>query len=231
MYTMHMRIRDLAEATGISKTTIHFYQREGLLPPPLDKSAPNAALYGEVHVQRLKLVSELRQARLPIAHLKRAIALIDQGVPVDTALALQQALTAGDGEHHMDTKALAAAAGVTQAAIKDYAARGLLGDTDRRRFGQADVDAVRALSRMGQHGIGAPFLQECAERVQALIAAEFALADAVTAKLTQAERSTALLAMQDSVDCLHTFWLDQARRQQVFSRWPASLQKLVKDAQ
>jgi hypothetical protein len=51
----------------------------------------------------------------------------------------------------------------------------------------------------------------------------------LTAELPLAVRSEMLLALQDAVDCLHIFWLAQARRQQVFQRWPVALQKMVRE--
>jgi DNA-binding transcriptional MerR regulator len=54
-----LRMRHLVERTGLPRETIHFYISAGLVPPPR-KSKRNAALYGEEHVARLKLVRELR---------------------------------------------------------------------------------------------------------------------------------------------------------------------------
>lgn len=80
---MDMRMRELSEASGLPKTTIHHYIREGLLPPA-SKSARNAALYGSEHLDRLRLISELRtedggalsipQVRAVLAHGERGVA-------------------------------------------------------------------------------------------------------------------------------------------------------------
>lgn len=57
------RIAEVVRRSGVTKETIHFYLREGLLPPPR-KTARNAALYGEEHLHRLRLIRSLREEHL-----------------------------------------------------------------------------------------------------------------------------------------------------------------------
>jgi DNA-binding transcriptional MerR regulator len=53
-------VDQLSARTGVSSRTIRFYQTEDILPPPLRRG--RIALYGQQHVERLRLVSML-QAR------------------------------------------------------------------------------------------------------------------------------------------------------------------------
>ncbi|MCL5256261.1 MAG: MerR family transcriptional regulator [Chloroflexi bacterium] len=65
-----MRVGELAEATGVSVQTIHYYIRDGLLPPPI-KTAPNMAYYGAQYVEEIRFIKELQQKRyLPLAMIK-----------------------------------------------------------------------------------------------------------------------------------------------------------------
>jgi DNA-binding transcriptional MerR regulator len=50
-----MRISDLSRQTGVPVATIKFYLRERLLPPG-EPTGRNQALYGEVHLRRLRLI-------------------------------------------------------------------------------------------------------------------------------------------------------------------------------
>jgi DNA-binding transcriptional MerR regulator len=50
-----MRISDLSRQAGISIATIKFYLREGLLPPGIP-TGRNQAVYGEVHLRRIRLI-------------------------------------------------------------------------------------------------------------------------------------------------------------------------------
>lgn len=51
-----MKIRDLVQGTRISKETVHYYIREGLLPKPR-KRGRNIAEYNDSYVDRIRLSS------------------------------------------------------------------------------------------------------------------------------------------------------------------------------
>lgn len=65
-----MKMADLIAATGMSKQTIHFYLREGLLSPPV-KTGRNMAWYNELHVKELRNIKELQEKHYyPLALIK-----------------------------------------------------------------------------------------------------------------------------------------------------------------
>ena len=65
-----IKISELANLTGVSKQTIHFYMREGLLPPPV-KTSNNMAYYGPEYIKDIQLIKELKETRyLPLAVIK-----------------------------------------------------------------------------------------------------------------------------------------------------------------
>jgi DNA-binding transcriptional MerR regulator len=62
-----MRMRELEKASGISRETIRFYIREGLLPEP-QRSHRNSATYTEEHLARLLSIRRLKDERfLPLS--------------------------------------------------------------------------------------------------------------------------------------------------------------------
>lgn len=68
-----MKISALAAAAGVSKQTIHFYLREGILAPPV-KNSRNMAYYGQQHLDELHLIKNLQEKRyLPLAVIKRTL--------------------------------------------------------------------------------------------------------------------------------------------------------------
>ena len=69
----YMRMGELVERSGVPRTTIHFYLREGLLHPPT-KTGRTIAYYDESHLTRLKKIQELRKGmRVPVAFLRERI--------------------------------------------------------------------------------------------------------------------------------------------------------------
>lgn len=74
-----MRIKELEERSGVPRTTIHFYLRQGLLHPP-HKTGRTMAYYDDSHVQRLQEISRLKKgSRVPIMFLKEHMKTIDFG--------------------------------------------------------------------------------------------------------------------------------------------------------
>jgi len=68
-----LKIRDLVERTRVSKETVHFYIREGLLPKPR-KRGRNIADYAESHVERIRMIKELQDNYfLPLSLIKNIL--------------------------------------------------------------------------------------------------------------------------------------------------------------
>ena len=83
-------MQELAARSGLTRTKIHHYLREGLLPPA-QKSARNAALYGPEHLERLTLIAKLRGAaagELSIPQIRTVLAYVETGMPEASAVRL-----------------------------------------------------------------------------------------------------------------------------------------------
>ena len=65
-----LKMRELAEASGVSSGTIKHYLREGLLPEPV-KTSRNMAYYPPEFVERIKLIKQLQEERfMPLKVIK-----------------------------------------------------------------------------------------------------------------------------------------------------------------
>jgi len=60
--TVPLKMKDLEAQTGVSRESIHFYLREGLLPEP-ERPKRNVAHYSDEHVVRIKAIKQLQQER------------------------------------------------------------------------------------------------------------------------------------------------------------------------
>ena len=75
-----MKIGELVKQTQVSKETIHYYVREGLLPRPR-KLGKNVAEYKASYVERIRLIKELQDhCFLPLSVIKR-ILKFEKGSP------------------------------------------------------------------------------------------------------------------------------------------------------
>ncbi|MGE5423401.1 MAG: MerR family transcriptional regulator [Ignavibacteriales bacterium] len=65
-----MKISELAAAAGVTKQTIHYYLREGLLLPPA-QSSKNMAYYDSRHLEEIRLIKELQENKFyPLSVIK-----------------------------------------------------------------------------------------------------------------------------------------------------------------
>ena len=73
-----MRLAELSRRSGISRSSIKFYIREGILPPGTPE-ARNQASYDGGHLERLALIRALREvARLPFEAIARVVRELDR---------------------------------------------------------------------------------------------------------------------------------------------------------
>ncbi len=78
MAKKRMRIAELARESGVSRETIHYYLREGLLPKPA-KTGRTAAFYDDSHLERLRLIRQLRDEKyLPVAVIREILGAAGQ---------------------------------------------------------------------------------------------------------------------------------------------------------
>lgn len=67
------RMKDLCEATGLDRQTIHFYIQQGLVPEG-HKTGRNMAYYGPEHLERILLVRRLQHERfLPLKAIRAVL--------------------------------------------------------------------------------------------------------------------------------------------------------------
>ena len=64
-----LKISDLEKITGIGRSTIHYYLREGLLSPPR-RTGMTMAYYHTGHVEELRRIRELKEEGYPLAIIK-----------------------------------------------------------------------------------------------------------------------------------------------------------------
>ena len=147
-----LRMKQLAEASGVSAATIKHYVREGLLPEPV-KTSRNMAYYPPEFVERIRLIKQLQEERfMPLKVIRdlleedpeRAQALIELGDRI-----LERALA---GEDERTTAAeVRDRYGVPQDALDRLAELEVLSPNEAG-YSPTDVRIVEAISRFRAGG-------------------------------------------------------------------------------
>ena len=83
---INMKIGDLSRISGISRSSIHYYMRIGLLPPP-EKKNGKIAYYGEEHLDLLKQIKAMRDEGLSLYIIKQ---MFSNKLGKDLSIAVQK---------------------------------------------------------------------------------------------------------------------------------------------
>jgi len=157
-----LRMRELAEAAGVSAGTIKHYLREGLLPEPV-KTSRNMAWYSREFVERVKLIKQLQEERyLPLKVIKEVLEQGEDDGGSDRLRALieledrilERALS-GQDARGLSARQVRDRYGLPQEALGRLEQLEIL--TPRlhngaKRYGPDDVQIIEAVSRMRASG-------------------------------------------------------------------------------
>ncbi len=147
-----LKMKELAERSGVSAGTIKHYLREGLLPEPV-KTSRNMAYYPPEFVERIRLIKQLQEERFMPLKLIRSV--LDEDPERARALVeledriLERALQG-------DTSRVSAAElrrryDIPQEALERLAELEIL-TPNSRGYGERDVQIVEAISRFRAGG-------------------------------------------------------------------------------
>jgi len=147
-----LRMKELAEASGVPAPTIKHYLREGLLPEPV-RTSRNMAYYPPEFVERIRLIKQLQEERfMPLKAIRsvleqdpeRARALIElEDKILERALAGEQARTSAAEVRR--------SYGVPPEVLDRLEELGIL-SPNTRGYSPSDVRIIEAISRFRAGG-------------------------------------------------------------------------------
>lgn len=72
----HMRIKELAQATGVDVDTVRYYEKQGLLPSP-PRQDNGYRDYAPMHLERLAFIRHCRALEMSLADIQRLLQALD----------------------------------------------------------------------------------------------------------------------------------------------------------
>jgi DNA-binding transcriptional MerR regulator len=152
----HLKMKELAERSGVSPATIKHYLREGLLGEGDDvvRTSRNMAWYPPEYVERLKLIKRLQEDRyMPLKVIRE---LLDEGpervqAVVEAEDRLLAHLSTMDSDERLSTDELHERVDVPQAALDRLKEIGVLTPT-AEGYDRDDVAIIEAMVRFREGG-------------------------------------------------------------------------------
>ncbi|WP_456430586.1 MerR family transcriptional regulator [Nitratifractor sp.] len=129
---MALKMRDLVRLTGVPKSTILYYIKEGLLPEP-EKPKPNVHLYDERFVERIAFIRYLQtHFRASIEQIRAVMRRedFDPDHPFASLVGAIDTLMAPAGETRYDREAFCEVAKIDCATLSGWIDEGLLFERD-----------------------------------------------------------------------------------------------------
>lgn len=158
------KMADLCRLTGMPRQAVHFYIHEGLVPPG-HKTGRNTARYGDVHVERIRIVRQLQNERfMPLKAIRAVLDGRDDaftpeqlGFLVDVKRRLSSTLARPrDARRRVDVRPLLARSGLDADDLEDLARSGVIeverGARGALRVGADDAWAFEMLGAVRRAG-------------------------------------------------------------------------------
>ena len=159
---------ELCEAAGVSERTVRYYVTQGLLPSP---GAGRGVRWSQEHLERLRLILELKEKHLPLSEIRRRIEAMS-GSEVSALLAVQHSESPASSASDYVQKVLA---GVrpSSAPVRSKAAQALLPGSAQAPISQAVTRATWGRITLDQDvelHVRRPLSRRQDRRVQRLLA-------------------------------------------------------------
>jgi DNA-binding transcriptional MerR regulator len=74
-----VRIATVSERTGLTGHTLRFYEKEGLLPDPVERDGAGHRVFTEDQIQWLLVCSKMRSSGMSLPHIRRYAELMQGG--------------------------------------------------------------------------------------------------------------------------------------------------------
>jgi DNA-binding transcriptional MerR regulator len=147
---MGLKIGEIAKKSGVPPSTIRYYVRQGLLPEP-DKVNKSMAYYDERCIENILAIRHLQERKyFPLSVIKNILRRMDQGLSLDEAEAIEDAVFGAQPEtpdNVMDKAQFLEASGLTNDELLTALKIGLmipyLQEKGRTLYNQEDVRFAR----------------------------------------------------------------------------------------
>ncbi len=189
---MEYKISELVQQTGVSKSTILYYIKEGLLPEA-NKVKPNVHYYNDRHMELIKYIKYMQnEMHCSIAQIRKILEHQNRSFSssVSMLVPLVESLTGMISEDsRYSAEEVIEAAGIDREHLQQLLDDGIVAPTQEGRFGERDLSVIRLVVAYGELGLDREILSAYLESAKSLARLECRLQTALCSKRDSAEFS------------------------------------------
>lgn len=180
-----LRMKELAEATGLPKSAILHYVAQGLLPEPV-RTGPNMAYYDPACIERIKYIKTIQSRyAFPLGKIKMILARKDQGKDALPLIELSETIFGSADGTPLNEVAFRDATGLSSKQIKALIESALLLPLEKGRYNEQDAAIGRIFARGLALGITVSDLAFYAVAAKQIVDEEMRLRARFTAHLPE----------------------------------------------
>jgi DNA-binding transcriptional MerR regulator len=212
-----LRMKTLAEATGLPKSAILHYIAQGLLPEPI-RTGRNMAYYDPLCIERIRFIKELQNRyAFPLSKIKVILARKDQGEDTLPFIELSETIFGSPVGTSLDEAALGAATGLSSEQIAELIEKGLLIPLEAGRYNEQDAAIGRIYAQGLAMGIKASDLAFYAATAKQIVNEEMRLRRRLTAHLPEDQDAGLTRRLVQSARATRNYVIDRTFQRRIAS--------------
>jgi DNA-binding transcriptional MerR regulator len=210
-----LRMKELAEATGLPKSAILHYVAQGLLPEPV-RTGPNMAYYDPACIERIKYIKTIQSRyAFPLGKIKMILARKDQGKDAVPLMELSETIFGSADEAPLDEAAFRDATGLSSGQIAALIESGLLLPIEKGRYNDQDIAIGGIFARGLALGITVVDMDFYAVAARQIVDEEMRLRARFTAHLPEDQDAEITQRLVQSARAMRNYVIDRTFQQRI----------------
>lgn len=209
-----LKMKELADAAGVAKSTVLLYVNKGLLPQPV-RTSPNMAYYDPACISRIAFIKKIQTTRrLPLAAIKGLLREIDGGRDITPLLELQSTVF-GSSAEKMDGDELCRASGLEPAELERLCRLEIIMPVEPGAYDEQDLDLARRLKLLMDRGLDPADLGFYPDIAKQIVDAEISLRETYTQGLEFRENAALTLELTQMARGLRAYVIDRTLQKEL----------------
>jgi DNA-binding transcriptional MerR regulator len=210
-----LRMKELAEATGLPKSAILHYIARGLLPEPV-RTSPNMAYYDPACIERIQFIKTMQNRyAFPLGKIKTLLARKDEGKDTASMVELGEMIFGSAEGVLLDEAAFCDASGLSPEQVAALTGGGLLLPLEEGRYNEQDVAIGRSYAQGLALGITASDMAFYAVAAKRIVDEEMRLRARVTAHLPEDQDAGLTRRLVQSARATRNYVIDRTFQRRI----------------
>jgi DNA-binding transcriptional MerR regulator len=213
-----LKMKDLATATGLPKSTILHYIAEGLLPKPL-RTGRNVAYYDPASIDRVRLIRQMQKhKRLSLSEIKGIVEKVQDPRELEALLLLGDTVFGeGEGGRRHSREELLALSGLEPDRLDRLLAASLIVPLGVEGFDEEDLAMAKVFARAFSMGLDVSDFLYYPRLGEELVDNDFALRERITSPLQMTEDAALTMEMTRNARLARIYVFERIFRRRVAS--------------